>query len=79
MRRRAIRHFPMVDGHGRVIELLLLDELLAPPPLDCPLVIMAGGEGRRLRPFTDTTPKPLLAVGGRPLSRSWSTVCGPPA
>ena len=67
MRRRAIRHLPIVDGDGRLTDLWLLDELLAPPPLDCPAVIMAGGEGRRLRPFTDTTPKPLLAVGGRPL------------
>ncbi|MEW6071306.1 MAG: sugar phosphate nucleotidyltransferase [Planctomycetota bacterium] len=30
-------------------------------------VVMAGGEGTRLRPLTDRTPKPLLDVGGRPL------------
>jgi len=30
-------------------------------------VIMAGGFGTRLRPFTDTTPKPMLPVGDRPL------------
>ena len=30
-------------------------------------VIMAGGEGRRLRPLTETTPKPMLRVGGVPV------------
>lgn len=30
-------------------------------------VIMAGGEGLRCRPLTETTPKPMLPVGGRPL------------
>ena len=32
-------------------------------------VIMAGGEGKRLRPLTCTTPKPLLPVLGKPLMK----------
>ena len=68
MRQRSFRHLPVLDEAGCVVELLLLDELLAPPPpLKIPAVIMAGGEGKRLRPLTTETPKPLLRVGGKPL------------
>jgi len=67
MRGRAIRQLPVVDAERRVVDLLFLDDLVAPPSLPNAAVIMAGGEGKRLRPLTESTPKPLLRVGGKPL------------
>jgi mannose-1-phosphate guanylyltransferase len=34
-------------------------------------LLLAGGYGTRLRPLTDTTPKCLMPVGGKPLLQIW--------
>lgn len=34
---------------------------------DCPLVVMAGGKGTRLEPFTKILPKPLIPIGEKPI------------
>jgi len=41
--------------------------LLVPAQRPNLMVIMAGGEGTRLRPHTENCPKPLLPVGGKPM------------
>lgn len=35
--------------------------------IDAEVVIMAGGKGTRLKPFTDILPKPLIPVNGKPI------------
>lgn len=67
MRARSIRHLPIMDAGGRLVDVVFLDAAPAPRPLPASAVIMAGGLGTRLRPLTEDTPKPLLRVGGRPL------------
>jgi len=56
---------PIVDGTRRVVGLHLWDELLAPIQRPNLMMIMAGGKGERLQPYTDNCPKPLLPVGGK--------------
>lgn len=34
---------------------------------NCPLVVMAGGKGTRLEPFTKILPKPLIPIGEKPI------------
>jgi dTDP-glucose pyrophosphorylase len=67
MRRETLHQIPALDEQGRVVRLFLLEELIKPKKRANPVVIMAGGEGKRLRPLTQDCPKPMLRVGGKPL------------
>jgi len=64
---KKIYQIPVVDNEGRVVSIDLLDELLKPESHPNKVVLMVGGLGTRLRPLTDTTPKPMLPVGGKPI------------
>ena len=67
MNERTVRHIPIVDDHGRVVNLALLSDLAREFELPLRAVVMAGGYGRRLRPLTERVPKAMLPIGDRPL------------
>lgn len=67
MRANRFRQMPVVDAEGRVVEVRLLSNFAGATLKDNIVVLMAGGMGSRLRPLTEETPKPLLAVGNQPI------------
>lgn len=60
---------PVVDADGKLLDIVLEAEGFEPPPpqLNLPVVIMAGGMGKRLDPYTRILPKPLIPVGDLPI------------
>lgn len=67
-RRTGHSNIPIVDAKGRLVELAnVLDFAAIPKRYPNRVVLMAGGEGRRLLPLTEGTPKPMLKLGGKPI------------
>jgi signal-transduction protein with cAMP-binding, CBS, and nucleotidyltransferase domain len=67
MQANQVHQVPIVDGERRVLGLYLWDKILSPNQRSSLMVIMAGGEGKRLRPYTENCPKPMLSVSGKPM------------
>ena len=67
MNESGVRQIPLVDEDNRVVDVTLLSDLVKEIDLPVRAVVMAGGLGTRLRPLTDTLPKPMLPIGSRPL------------
>jgi dTDP-glucose pyrophosphorylase len=67
IRERKLHHVPVIDAEGRLVDLATVEDLFGVTPRDTRIVLMAGGLGKRLRPLTETVPKPMLPVGGKPL------------
>lgn len=64
-RKLKYRIIPVLDDSGRVMNVINFNDVRSYLPLD--VIIMAGGRGQRLSPETDSIPKPLLPVGGKPI------------
>jgi dTDP-glucose pyrophosphorylase/predicted transcriptional regulator len=64
-REEDFRIIPVLDDSNKVVNVINFRNIKSYLPIDA--VIMAGGRGQRLQPLTDSTPKPLLKVGDKPI------------
>lgn len=67
LKKNRIRHLPVVDSTGCVVAIRRLEDLLNYPRTENWVVLMVGGLGSRLRPLTNSCPKPMLSIGSKPL------------
>jgi dTDP-glucose pyrophosphorylase len=67
MRARTLQQIPIVNEAGQLVGLHLLREIVGSSERPNWAVVMAGGRGERLRPITDSLPKPMIQVAGRPI------------
>ena len=65
---------PVVDNKRKLIDVLHWEKVLSngggktsKDKLNVPVVIMAGGKGARLEPFTKVLPKPLVPIHDKPI------------
>jgi dTDP-glucose pyrophosphorylase len=67
MKARTIQHVPVLDADRRLVAVHFMRDLIGSAPRPNIAVIMAGGKGTRLRPITESIPKPMVLVAGRPI------------
>jgi signal-transduction protein with cAMP-binding, CBS, and nucleotidyltransferase domain len=65
LKKKNIFLIPFLDKSRRVMKIIDMSQKKSVLPVDA--ILMAGGEGKRLRPLTENTPKPLLKVVDKPI------------
>jgi dTDP-glucose pyrophosphorylase len=66
----SLNVIPGIDQNGKLITVFFKDKHIVSSPvkIDIPVVIMAGGKGTRLYPYTKVLPKPLIPIGDLPIT-----------
>ncbi len=73
LRKHSIRTAPVLSPDNKVIDIVSVDSEYEEKKKDTttlrdvPVVIMAGGKGTRLYPYTKVLPKPLIPIGDIPI------------
>jgi dTDP-glucose pyrophosphorylase len=67
-----IQALPILNENQEIVEILFWPEVFGKKKqnyknLNIPVVIMAGGRGTRLEPFTNILPKPLIPINDKPI------------
>ena len=67
MKSHFVRQMPILDEDGRVVGLETISRLAEAQNRENMVLLMAGGFGKRLMPLTESSPKPMVEVGSRPI------------
>lgn len=68
MQLNKINHLPIVDQKNKIIAFYSRNYFKTNiKEFECDFVIMAGGKGTRLKPYTNNRPKPMLKISGKPI------------
>lgn len=72
MKKNSIRSVPVIDKDNRIVDICFTGEhnriTIGQEMVDVPVVIMAGGKGVRLQPYTNILPKPLMPIGEKTIT-----------
>lgn len=70
MRTQQVKSVPILDENHHVVDIRFQDErsIIVKNKINCPVVIMAGGMGTRLQPYTSILPKPLIPIGDKTIT-----------
>lgn len=61
---KSIKAIPIIELDGTVHSIIFSDKIVEETSeINLPVVLMAGGKGTRLKPYTDIIPKPLIPIG----------------
>ena len=72
MQKYSIKAIPIIEKNGEIVDILFSEDVLVNECKknslkEIPVVIMAGGLGTRLYPYTKILPKPLIPIGDTPI------------
>lgn len=70
MNRFKVRSMPILNSNKEIVKIYFEDECVEAKKeaLNIPVVIMAGGKGTRLYPYTQILPKPLIPIGDKTIT-----------
>ena len=69
MRDKCITALPIVDAENILVNIVFLNKkIISKEAINIPVIIMAGGKGSRLKPYTEILPKPLIPIGNRTIT-----------